>query len=114
MTRMPASLADQGVLLDPEEADDLVDLLLEAATVIHTLAGDPAAEAAAAQAVTGGRGSCQELAIDLQLAAAAIEDQAASEPAAEPEKELQLTKQASAAGKHPRHASKNQHSGTDF
>jgi hypothetical protein len=50
----------------------------------------------------------------LQLAAAAIEEQAASEPAREPEKEPQLTKQANAAGKHPRHASKNQHSETDF
>lgn len=114
MTPTPVTLADQGVLLEPDEADDLVDLLLEAATVIHTLAGDPAAEAAAAQAVAGGRGNCQELAIDLQLAAAAIEDQAAGEPPAIPGKEAQATKEANATGKHPRHTGENQHSETGF
>jgi hypothetical protein len=81
MTRMPVTIADQGVLLDPEEADDLVDLLLEAAMVIGALVGAPEAEAACTQAVTGGRGSCELLAIDLQLAAADIAGQAeASRP----------------------------------
>lgn len=113
MTRMPVTIADQGVLLDPEEADDLVDLLLEAAMVIGALAGTPQAEAACTRAVTGGRGSCELLAIDLQLAAADVADQAESKPPAKPGKETQITKQASAAMKHPRHATEKQHSEPD-
>lgn len=112
MTLAPVTLAGQGVLLEPDEADDLVDLLLEAATVIHALAGAPQAEAAAAEAVTGGRGSCQELAIDLHLAAADIGERAETAPAGTPGKEEQAAKKASTRGKHPHHASKKQHSGT--
>jgi hypothetical protein len=92
MTGTPVTLAEQGIFFEPEEAGDLVDVLMEAAIVLHCLAGVPDAEAAAAQAVTGGRGSCQDLAIDLQLAAADIAERA-GEPAPGPEN-----------GNKPRHA----------
>lgn len=114
MTRPPVTLADQGIFFEPDEADDLVDVLMEAAIVLHCLAGVPDAEAAAAQAVTGGRGSCQDLAIDLQLAAAGITERTESQPPATPGKETQFTKQSDATGKPPRHASKKQHSEPDF
>lgn len=107
-------LGGQGVTLDPADADDLADLLLQAAAVIHVLAGDPGAEAAAAQAVTGEAGSCQDLAIRLQLAAAELEEQAAIWPPAPPGKHPQNTTPANAAGKRPRHAAENQHSEEAF
>src|ERR1022692_1327221 len=102
MTRMPGQPRRPERAARPGEADDLVDLLLETATVIHALAGVPAAEAAAAQAVTGGRVSCQDLVIDLQLAAAGIEEQAAGRHGRLLGKEEQVTTPANAAGKNPR------------
>jgi hypothetical protein len=113
MAGRPVTLADQGVFIEPDEADDLVDMLAEAAIVLHTLAGVPDAEAAAAQAVTGGRGSCQDLAIDLQLAAADIADRASGPPPG-PGKEPQPATPPGAAAKHPRHAGKKQHSEIAF
>jgi hypothetical protein len=107
----PVTLAGQGVLLEPGEADDLADLLLQAATVLHCLAGAPEAEAAAAEAAAGG---CQELAIGLQLAAAGIAERAEAAPPAAPGKEEQTTEQTGAAWKHPRNARKNKHSEPGF
>jgi hypothetical protein len=111
MTGTPVTLAEQGIFFEPEEAGDLVDVLMEAAIVLHCLAGVPDAEAAAAQAVTGGRGSCQDLAIDLQLAAADIAERA-GEPAPWAGKKEQATTRPAAAAKHPGHAGKKQHSET--
>ena len=68
MDRMPVTLADQGVFIDPEDADELTDLLADAAWVIGHLAGHPAAEDACACAPAR-PGSCTELAVDLRLAA---------------------------------------------
>ena len=48
--RLPVTVADQGIFLAPDDADELVDLLTDAAAVIGSLAGSPAAEAALAAA----------------------------------------------------------------
>ena len=77
MTTIPVTLAGQGVLLEPDDADGLVDLLTDAATVIGHLAGHPAAGAA----VGWGRhrvGDCAELTVDLRLAAARLDVDAAA------------------------------------
>ena len=50
MTRPPVTLADQGVFIEPDDADELTDLLTDAAWVIGHLASDPAAEDACARA----------------------------------------------------------------
>lgn len=113
MADRPVTLADQGIFIEPDEADDLVDVLMEAAIVLHALAGVPDAEAAAAQAVTGGRGSCQDLAIDLQLAAADIAERAGGQPPWTG-KEAQATTPPGAAAKNARHAGKKQHSESAF
>jgi len=73
MSRMPVTLADQGIFIEPEDADELTDLLADAAWVIGSLAGGPAAEDACAGA-PGQPGSCAELAIDLRLAAAGLDE----------------------------------------
>lgn len=78
MTRMPVTLADQGVFIEPEDADELADLLTDAAWVIGHLASLPAAEEACASAPAR-QGSCAELpAIDLRLAAAAVDEATAA------------------------------------
>jgi hypothetical protein len=50
MTRMPVTLADQGIFIEPDDADELTDLLADAGWVIGHLAGQPAAEDACARA----------------------------------------------------------------
>ncbi len=50
MERMPVTLADQGIFIEPEDADELTDLLADAARVIGQLAAVPAAEEACARA----------------------------------------------------------------
>jgi hypothetical protein len=75
MTRMPVTVADQGLALWPEDVDELVDLLTDAAAVIGALAGAPAAEAALAEAGAAGLDSCTDLAIDLRLAAARLDEE---------------------------------------
>jgi hypothetical protein len=75
MARLPVTLADQGVFLDPEDADELTDVLTDAAWVIGHLASVPAAEDACARAPAR-QGSCAELAMDLRLAAAGLDEAA--------------------------------------
>ena len=58
------------MFLGPDDADELIDLLTDAATVTGVLAGHPAAEAALAADGTGPARDCAELTIDLRLAAA--------------------------------------------
>lgn len=77
MTRMPVTLADQGIFIEPEDADELIDLLADAAWVIGHLASHPAAEEACARAPAR-QGSCTELALDLRLAAAGLDEAAAA------------------------------------
>jgi hypothetical protein len=72
--RTPVTVADQGVFISPDDADELVDLLTDAATVIGHLAGHPDAEAALAGDGTGPQQDCTELTIDLRLAAARIDE----------------------------------------
>jgi len=106
---MPVTLADQAVVLDPEDADELTDLLADAAWVIGHLAGHPAAEEACARAPAR-QGSCTELALDLRLAAAGL-DEAATAGQENHYMAAHCRKQASPAGKRPRHNPENQHSG---
>jgi hypothetical protein len=73
MTRMPVTLAGQGMTLWPEEVDELVDLLTDAAAVIGALAG-PAADTALAEAGAAGLDSCTDLVIDMRLAAARLDE----------------------------------------
>lgn len=77
MTRMPGTVADQGAFIGPDEADELVDLLLDAATVTGRLAGHPAAEAALAEDGCGPARDCAELTLDLRLAAARLDEETA-------------------------------------
>ena len=111
MTRPPVTLADQGVFIEPDDADELTDLLTDAAWVIGHLAGDPAAEDACAQAP--GPASCAELALDLRLAAAGLDEAAtagcdSTYLTALPGKS---TEGACTRGKRPRHATEKKHSG---
>ena len=76
--REPVTVADQAVLLEPDDVDELVDMLLDAAAVIGALAGDPGAEAARAEAGAGPQAGCEELAIDLRLAAAGLDEASAA------------------------------------
>ncbi len=108
MSRMPVTLADQGIFIEPEDADELTDLLADAAWVIGHLAGHPAAEEACARAPAR-QGSCTELALDLRLAAAGL-DEAATAGQENHYISAHCRKQASPGGKHPRHAPENQHS----
>ena len=112
MTRPPVTLADQGVFIEPGDADELTDLLTDAAWVIGHLASDPAAEDACARA-PGRPASCAELAIDLRLAAAGLDEAATAGQhstylTALPGKS---TKGAGTRGKRPRHATEKKHSG---
>ena len=107
MTRPPVTLADQGVFIEPGDADELTDLLTDAAWVIGHLASDPAAEDACARA-PGRPASCAELAIDAGLDEAATAGQHSTYLTALPGKS---TKGAGTRGKRPRHATEKKHSG---
>jgi hypothetical protein len=109
MTRLPVTLADQGIVIVPEDADELIDLLGDAAWVIGSLAGLPAAEDASALAPSV-PGSCEELAISLRLAAAGL-DEAATAGQDNTYIAAQFRTPRGPGGKHPRHAPENKHSG---
>ena len=109
MTRMPVTLADQGIFVGPDEADELIDLLTSAAWVIGHLAGHPDAEHACAHAPAR-PGSCEELAIDLRLSAAGL-DEAATAGQENTYLTAHAPKAEAASGKHPQHARENRHSG---
>jgi hypothetical protein len=109
MARMPVTLADQGIFIEPDDADELIDLLTDAAWVIGHLAALPAAEDACARAPAR-PGSCTELAIDLRLAAAGL-DEAATAGQENRYIAAHGRKGASQGGKRPRHGTENQHSG---
>lgn len=108
MTRMPVTLADQGIFIEPDDADELTDLLVDAAWVIGHLASLPAAEDACASAPAR-PGSCAELAMDLRLAAAGLDEAAAAG-----QENTYMTAHgrtpATAGRKHPRHATESQRS----
>jgi hypothetical protein len=108
MSRMPVTLADQGIFIDPDDADELTDLLADAAWVISHLAGHPAAEDACSSAPAG-PGGCAELAIDLRLAAAGL-DEAATAGQENRYMAAHCRTQAGPGRDHPRHAPENQHS----
>jgi hypothetical protein len=108
MTRMPVTLADQGIFIEPDDADELTDLLADAAWVIGHLAGQPAAEDACARAPAR-QGSCAELALDLRLAAAGL-DEAATAGQENHYIAAHCRKQSSPGQKRPRHAPDNRHS----
>ena len=109
MTRMPVTLADQGIFIEPEDADELTDLLADAAWVIGCLTGHPAAEQACARAPAR-QGSCAELAMDLRLAAAGL-DEAATAGQENTYLAASVRKAAGPGGKRPRHAPEKKHSG---
>lgn len=109
MTRAPVTPADQPVVTGAEDAGELIDLLAGASWVIGHLASLPAAEEACASAPASGC-RCADLALDLQLAAAALDD-AATAGHDNTYLTMLARKQAGLAGKHPRHAGENQHSG---
>jgi len=109
MARIPVTLADQGVFIDPEDADELTDLLVDAAWVIGHLASHPAAEEACAR-TPGRQGSCAELAIDLRLAAATL-DEAAAAGHDNTYISAHVRKPARPGGKRMQHATENKHSG---
>jgi hypothetical protein len=109
MTRAPVTLADQGIFIEPDDADELIDLLADAAWVIGHLAAVPAAEEACASAPAR-PASCAELALDLQMAAAGL-DEAATAGRENTYMGACCRKAPGPAGKHPRHAPENQHSG---
>jgi hypothetical protein len=108
MSRTPVILADQGIFIEAEDADELTDLIADAAWVIGHLAGHPAAEQASARAPAR-PASCTELALDLWLAAAGL-DEAATAGQENRYMAAHCPKQASPGGKHPRHAPENEHS----
>ena len=70
----PVTVADQGVFLGPDDADELIDLLTDAAAVTGAVAGQAAAEDALAAAGASPARDCAELAIDLRLAASLLDD----------------------------------------
>ncbi|HEU5416698.1 MAG TPA: hypothetical protein VFV41_03320 [Streptosporangiaceae bacterium] len=108
MARLPVTLADQGVFLDPEDADELTDLLTDAAWVIGHLASVPAAENACARAPAR-QGSCAELAMDLRLAAAGL-DEAATAGHDNTYISALVPKASRPGGKQPGHAAEKKHS----
>src|SRR5712691_11858870 len=108
MGRMPVTLADQGIFIEPDDADELTDLLADAAWVIGCLSGHPAAEDACSRAPTR-PGSCADLVIDLRLAAAGL-DEAATAGQENQYMAAHCRTQAGPGKDHPRHATKNQHS----
>jgi hypothetical protein len=107
--RLPVTVADQGIFLAPDDADELVDLLTDAAAVTGSLAGSPAAEAALAADGSGQQQDCTELTLDLRLAAARLdEDTTARRISGHIKKHS--GKGDDAARKSTRHAGENQHS----
>jgi hypothetical protein len=108
MSRMPVTLADQGIFIEPDDADELAGLLADAAWVIGCLSGCPAAEDACSGAPAR-PGGCAELAIDLRLAAAGL-DEAATAGQENTYIAAHGRKTASPGREHPRHAPENQHS----
>jgi hypothetical protein len=108
VARTPGTIADQGTFISPDDADELVDLLADAAAVIGCLAGTPAAETALADGRCGPAVSCAELVIDLRLAAARL-DEDTTAPGSKPENGMRPGK-GRAPGKAPRHAPERQHS----
>ena len=113
MTRSPVTIADQGVFIGPDEADELVDLLLDAAAVIGHLAGHPAAEAALAGDGNGPAQDCAELTLDLRLAASRL-DEDTTEQRLRSHIARHCATYAEAERKRLRHARKDQHSELDF
>lgn len=113
MTRMPGTIADQGAFLGPDEVDELVDLLTDAATVTGRLAGHPAAEAALAGDGCGPSGDCAELALDLRLTAARLDEETTVRRITD-----HIAKNCRKAGeafrKAQQHAAENQHSEEAF
>jgi len=107
--RAPVTVADQGVFISPDDADELVDLLTDAATVIGQLAGHPAAEAALAGDGTGPQQDCTELTIDLRLAAARLDEDTTARRITSHMKKHN-GKGGNAVRKTARHAGENQHS----
>jgi hypothetical protein len=108
MSMMPVTLADQGILIDPDDADELIDLLVDAAWVIGHLASVPAAEEACSRAPAR-QGSCAELAMDLKLAAAGLDEAATAGQENRYMAACGRTGEGT-AGNHPRHAPENQRS----
>lgn len=108
MARTPDTIADQGTFISPDDADELIDLLTDAAAVIGALAGAPAAEAALAAGGCGPARDCAELAIDLRLAAARLDEDTTAAGSA-PERPDAPGK-SPAPRKAPRHATEIQHS----
>ena len=108
MTRTPDIIADQGTFISPDDADELIDLLTDAAAVIGGLAGIPAAETALAGSGCDPAASCSELAVDLRLAAARLDDDTTA-PDNKPQNIIRPGKE-QLPGKAPRHAPENQHS----
>jgi len=107
--RMPVTVADQGVFITPDDADELVDLLTDAAAVIGHLAGDRAAEAALAADGSGPQQDCTELALDLRLAAARLDEDTTARRISD-HIDTRSGKGEDAARETPRHAGENQHS----
>jgi hypothetical protein len=110
--RVPVTVAEQAVLLDPDEVDELVDLLMDAATVIGHLAGHPAAETALAGDASGPRQDCTELTIDLRLAAARLDEDTTARRISDHIKK-HSGKGGDAATESMQHAGDNQHSGEE-
>ena len=108
--RIPVTVADQGVFVGPDEADELVDLLTDAAAVIGHLAGHPAAEAALAADGSGPQQDCTELTLDLRLAAARLDEDTTARRISD-HISKHIRKGDDAAGESMRHAGDNQHSG---
>jgi hypothetical protein len=105
---MPVTLADQGIFIELDDADELIELIADAAWVIGHLAAHPAAEDACARAPAR-PGSCTELALDLRLAAAGL-DEAATAGQENTYMAAHSRKGGAAIGKGPQHAGENQHS----
>lgn len=109
MSKMPVTLADQGIFIEPEDADGLIGLLVDAAWVIGHLASLPAAERAAACAPAR-PASCTELALDLRIAAAGL-DEAATAGCDNTYIGAQVTTAAGPGRKDPQPAMEKKHSG---
>jgi hypothetical protein len=106
---VPVTVADQGTFISPEDADELVDLLTDAATVIGHLAGHPAAEDALAAGRSGLQQDCTELTLDLRLAAARLDEDTTARRITGHIKKHD-SKGDDGATKTLRHAGENQHS----
>lgn len=94
----PVTVADQSAVLDPEAADELIEVLRHAAAVIGALAGDPAAAAALAACPCGAGHDITALWWDLQLAAADL-DEATTTPPSPPARNAQKKANAATRGR---------------